>query len=167
MPAGDPIFGYADKVGLPLEFLHLAWREFVARYTADPIKGEKQKTYTDWRAVFRKAVREGWLKLWYLEGQQYLLTTAGQQAQRAHQAPGEAVPQANTGRRLSRSEERALHMDALTGRDRLRASGQRAAMGEFVDVDARRVDGADAAGPSSGVSSEQAIVPTEAPPSWL
>lgn len=92
MPATDPIFGYADQVGIPREFLLLAWREFVARYTAPPTKGETPKTYTDWRAVFRKAVRENWLKLWFLDGQQYALTTAGQQAQRAHQAqPGGAA----------------------------------------------------------------------------
>lgn len=85
VPADDPIFGYADQIGLPREFLHLAWAEFKARYTAEPVKGERAKTYTDWRAVFRKAVREGWLKLWFVDGQQYALTTAGQQAQRVQQ----------------------------------------------------------------------------------
>lgn len=83
IPNTDAVFGYAREIGLPAEFLHIAWFEFKARYTAEPVKGQRQKTYTDWRAVFRKAVREGWLKLWYLDGQQYALTAAGQQAQRA------------------------------------------------------------------------------------
>lgn len=86
IPNTDAVFGYARDIGLPAEFLHYAWFEFKARYTADPVKGQRQKTYVDWRAVFRKAVREGWLKLWYLDGQQYGLTAAGQQAQRAVQA---------------------------------------------------------------------------------
>lgn len=86
IPNTDAVFGYARDIGLPAEFLHYAWFEFKARYTADPVKGQRQKTYADWRAVFRKAVREGWLKLWYLDGQQYALTAAGQQAQRAVQA---------------------------------------------------------------------------------
>lgn len=86
IPKSDSVFAYAEEIGLPSEFLHIAWFEFKARYTAEPVKGQRQKTYTDWRAVFRKAVREGWLKLWYLDGQQYALTAAGQQAQRAVQA---------------------------------------------------------------------------------
>jgi uncharacterized protein YdaU (DUF1376 family) len=86
IPTTDAVFTYAREIGLPAEFLHIAWFEFKARYTADPVKGQRQKTYADWRAVFRKAVREGWLKLWYLDGQQYALTAAGQQAQRAVQA---------------------------------------------------------------------------------
>ena len=86
IPSDDSVFGYADQIGLPREFLHLAWAEFKARYLAEPATGMKPKTYIDWRAVFRRAVREGWLKLWFLDGQQYALTTVGQQAQRAHQA---------------------------------------------------------------------------------
>lgn len=86
IPADDAVFGYAQDIGLPAEFLHLAWRAFVAKYTAPPVKGTKQKTYVDWRAVFRLAVKEGWLKLWYLDGQHYALTTIGQQAQRELQA---------------------------------------------------------------------------------
>lgn len=86
VPSDDAIFRYADKVGIPRDFLRIAWRAFVTRYTEPPTKGEKPKTYTDWRAAFRNAIRDNWLKLWYLDGQQYALTTAGQQAQRAHQA---------------------------------------------------------------------------------
>lgn len=79
IPDSDPVFGYAEGIGLPYEFLHLAWREFLHRYTQP-----EAKRYRDWRAVFRKAVRGNWLKLWWLDGETYTLTTAGVQAQRAH-----------------------------------------------------------------------------------
>lgn len=85
IPTDDTVFAYADGIGLPREFLHVAWFAFRAKYTAEPTSGQKQKAYANWRAVFRNAVRDNWLKLWYLDGQQYALTTAGQQAQRAHQ----------------------------------------------------------------------------------
>jgi hypothetical protein len=65
-------------VSLPRHFLSLAWAEFKSRYS------QKTKRYTDWRAVFRSAVRENWLKLWLLNGDTYTLTTVGQQAQMIH-----------------------------------------------------------------------------------
>jgi hypothetical protein len=79
VPEGDPVFSYAADVGIPEEFLALAWREFRHRYTQPDAK-----RYRDWRSVFRKAVRGNWLKLWYV-GQDgaYGLTTVGHQAQRA------------------------------------------------------------------------------------
>jgi chorismate mutase len=80
VPDGDPVFVYAESIGLPNEFLHLAWLEFKHQY-----QQPGAKRYIDWRAVFRKAVRGNWLKLWWLEGDKYALTTRGMQAQRAHQ----------------------------------------------------------------------------------
>lgn len=81
IPEDDPVFAYADEVGIPADFLRLAWAEFRHRY-AQP----DAKRYRDWRAVFRKAVRGNWLKLWFLDAQSntYGLTTVGHQAQRAH-----------------------------------------------------------------------------------
>lgn len=81
IPEDDPVFAYADEVGIPADFLRLAWQEFRHRY-AQP----DAKRYRDWRAVFRKAVRGNWLKLWFLDSQAntYGLTTVGHQAQRAH-----------------------------------------------------------------------------------
>lgn len=78
IPDGDPVFVYAEDVGIPHEFLLLAWKEFRHRYSQPDAK-----KYRDWRSVFRKAVRGNWLKLWYVDGQQYALTTVGMQAQRA------------------------------------------------------------------------------------
>lgn len=77
LPPSDAVFVYAEEIGLPDEFLHLAWREFLHTY-----KQPGAKRYRDWRAVFRKAVRQNWMKLWWLDGQNYSLTTTGVQAQR-------------------------------------------------------------------------------------
>ncbi len=79
IPPDDAVHQYAEQVGLPPDFLLLAWQEFRVRY-AQP----DAKRYKDWRAVFRRAVRENWLKLWYVDGTGYALTTVGFQAQRVH-----------------------------------------------------------------------------------
>jgi len=77
IPADDPVFDYATKAGIPHDFLALAWLEFVARHE------ESGKRYKDFRAVFRKVVRENWYKLWWDSAEAgYALTTAGKQAQR-------------------------------------------------------------------------------------
>jgi hypothetical protein len=71
----DPIFKYAEETGIPPEYLSLCWRTFVNKYS------DNKKKYTDWRAVFRSAVRENWLKLWWIaDDGTYQLTTAGKQA---------------------------------------------------------------------------------------
>jgi hypothetical protein len=75
VPGDDAVFAYARDAGLGEDLLHLAWCEFAARYR------NSQTAYADWRAVFRKAVRENWLHLWcWREGSGYVLTTLGQQA---------------------------------------------------------------------------------------
>jgi hypothetical protein len=81
VPDGDAVFTYAEEVGIPHEFLRLAWLEFRHRYGQPDAK-----RYRDWRAVFRKAVRGNWLKVWYFDAgaETYGLTTVGIQAQRAH-----------------------------------------------------------------------------------
>lgn len=83
IPPGDPVLSYADKVGLPRDFLVLAWQQFLHVYTTS----RDGKRYRDWRKVFRSAVEANWMKLWYLDGQAntYALTTVGHQAQRAHE----------------------------------------------------------------------------------
>ena len=81
IPPDDPVFKYAEDVGIPQHFLLLAWREFESRYS------QKDKRYKDWRAVFRNAVQGNWLKLWWISGEngEYLLTSAGKQADKLHQ----------------------------------------------------------------------------------
>lgn len=77
IPETDTVFEYAKQVGLPDEFLALAWREFKARYSQPDAK-----RYKDWRCVFRKAVRGNWFRLWMLDGNGYRLTTVGEQSKR-------------------------------------------------------------------------------------
>ena len=77
IPADDTIFDWSAKVGLPDEFLGLAWQAFQDKYLANG------KRYADWRAVFRNAVRDNWLKVWYIRDGQYHLTTVGEQVRRA------------------------------------------------------------------------------------
>ena len=79
-PDGCAVFVYAAGVGIPDDFLRLAWLEFKHRYSQPDAK-----RYKDWRTVFAKAVRGNWLKLWWLDGDAYSLTTAGAQAKRAHE----------------------------------------------------------------------------------
>lgn len=73
------VWDYAKKIGLPDEFIQLAWLKFRDRYTTDD--NYKGKKYADWRRTFLNAVRDNWFKLWYRNGDAFLLTTAGQQAE--------------------------------------------------------------------------------------
>lgn len=76
----DSIFAYADKIGLPTEFLRLHWMEFKDRYTS-----QGAKKYKSWPTVFGKSVKGNWFKLWFLGSDGvFQLTTVGQQAQRNH-----------------------------------------------------------------------------------
>lgn len=83
VPEDDPVHEYAEKVGLPHEFLALAWVQFKHRYGVQ----HPEKRYRDWRRVFRNAVEGNWLKLWYVDpaNGQYGLTTVGLQAKRANE----------------------------------------------------------------------------------
>lgn len=81
IPPQDPVFEYADSIALPQDFLRVAWFEFMQRYSAPG-----SKRYKDWRAVFRKAVRGNWFKLWWLNDGAYELTTVGLQAKRSMEA---------------------------------------------------------------------------------
>jgi hypothetical protein len=79
IPEDDPVFEYSESVGIPVEWLHLCWREFMERYL------DKPKRYKNWRQVFRNAVRGNWYKLWYVNPSgEMALTTQGQLAHRRH-----------------------------------------------------------------------------------
>lgn len=81
VPADDPIFGYAEKVGLSEQMLALAWAAFKSQYLPS------MKRQKDWRAHFRNAVRGNWFKLWFIaENGSATLTTAGRQAQLEQEA---------------------------------------------------------------------------------
>ena len=57
-----PVWDYADKAGLPAEWIELAWLRFRERYEND--EKASRKRYTDWRRVFLNAVEGNWLGLW-------------------------------------------------------------------------------------------------------
>jgi hypothetical protein len=81
IPAGDPIFQACRDMGVPREFLLLAWWWFSRRHRDD---GRRQK---DWRAHFRDAVRRNWAKAWWFppEGG-CALTTVGEGIRRERDA---------------------------------------------------------------------------------
>lgn len=84
VPAADAIFAWATSVGIPADWIALAWWAFENRY-GDGGK-DAAKTYTDWRAVFRSAVKEDWLKLWRQGRNGWELTTAGESVRREMEA---------------------------------------------------------------------------------
>lgn len=77
IPEGDPVFAYADTVGIPQDLLTLSWLCFVRAHRES---GKRQK---DWRATYRNAVRGNWYKVWYLNPAtgECTLTSNGAQAQ--------------------------------------------------------------------------------------
>lgn len=70
----DPIFAYAEKVGITDDMLRLAWLGFKRQFL------ESQKRQKDWRAHFRNAVRGNWIRVWGIDadGMAYL-TSVGRQ----------------------------------------------------------------------------------------
>ena len=81
--ADHPIFRWAEQVGIPDDWLYLAWLAFQDRY-----RGDKTKRYRDWSRVYQNAVQGDWLKLWRFDPASggYLLTTAGEQWKRFEQS---------------------------------------------------------------------------------
>ena len=73
VPADDPMFAYANRIGLPHEFIALAWTWFKGA-----MDGKRKK---DWRRHFRNAVEGNWPKYWYAADGGWSLTTAGKQAE--------------------------------------------------------------------------------------
>ncbi len=90
IPADDPVFDYASRVGIPDEFVALAWGWFKRRY-AD----KTQTGVRGWRQAFRNAVEGSWPRYWYpSDDGSWQLTTAGKQAQidmQAQQKHGRAA----------------------------------------------------------------------------
>lgn len=76
IPESDAVFAYADRIGLPRDFVALAWRWFKARYAA-----KRQAGVKGWRQTFRNAVEGNWPKYWFqADDKSWQLTTAGKQA---------------------------------------------------------------------------------------
>lgn len=75
IPEDDAVFTYAEDHGIPQQFLHLCFLEFVER------NRENRKRQKDWRQAFRNCVRGNWYRLWWMDNGEYKLTSAGQQAE--------------------------------------------------------------------------------------
>jgi uncharacterized protein YdaU (DUF1376 family) len=81
IPTDHPVYAFAERAGIPEDFVILAWRRFERDYR------DKPKRYKDWPAAFRNAVEKGWGDLWRIgRDGQYYLTTAGEQLRRAIEA---------------------------------------------------------------------------------
>jgi hypothetical protein len=65
LPPDHHIRTYCRDAGISEEMLQVGWVVFRRKYTEDQ-KG-KGKRYKDWPGTFANAVREGWLKLWYVD----------------------------------------------------------------------------------------------------
>lgn len=74
IPEDDPVFAYAENVGLPLDFVRFAWVEFKRKYSSIEYCGKK---YKSWPQHFANAVRKNWAGIWYSKGGEFLLTTSG------------------------------------------------------------------------------------------
>lgn len=76
----DPIYSTAEQMGLPDDYIAIAWAAFVAKYVTS------EKKYKDWRATFRNAVANDWLKVWNINRDgEYFLTTTGKMIEKAMQ----------------------------------------------------------------------------------
>ena len=79
IPKEHHVFTYADRVGIPRDFLALAWAYFEKYYS---VGNGKAKKYKSWPDHFRTAVEDGYGKLWGIDQNgAYYLTTAGKQLQ--------------------------------------------------------------------------------------
>lgn len=78
-----PVWKYADDLKLPRGFVEIAWVVFRDRFSGE--EKAQRKRYTDWRKTFLNYVRNNYLKLWFWSERdnQWTLTTAGVQADRA------------------------------------------------------------------------------------
>jgi hypothetical protein len=80
IPADGAVFEYAAKIGLPPEYIALAWSWFKSEMA------ERKTRQANWRGHFFNAVKGNWPKFWFVDDAGgWGLTTKGKQAQRAAQ----------------------------------------------------------------------------------
>jgi len=87
IPADHAVFKYAEDVGIPEEFLYLAWEAFQYRYRG------RDKRYSSWRRVFLDHIKNNWLNVWRIDQAtgRYVLTQVGLQLQREVKAQDAAA----------------------------------------------------------------------------
>jgi len=80
----EPLRKYVDGVGLPMDFVQLAWDVFKAEHGPEGVNGRRLQA--DWRRHFLNYVTKGYYRLWYADAANgtYALTTQGVQAQRLY-----------------------------------------------------------------------------------
>lgn len=84
IPEDHPVMRRADKVGIPHDLIELAWVHFAQDHRKGGVRSRAR--YVDWRAVFSKAVRENWYRLWWInDAQKCEVTSVGRQARLEHQ----------------------------------------------------------------------------------
>lgn len=76
IPEDHAVFAYANKIGLPIDFLRLCWLEFRREHAERQDKKQK-----DWPATFAVYVRKNYYRLWFKKNGAWELTTAGLQLQ--------------------------------------------------------------------------------------
>jgi len=75
-----PLWAYVTDARLPMDFVALAWVEFMRRFGAGGVKEKNRQA--NWRQTFRNYVERNYLKLWFIDADgNYSLTTLGKQAQ--------------------------------------------------------------------------------------
>ena len=77
----EPLWTYANSVGLHEELIALAWAEFCRQMLPGGVSGTKRQA--DWQQTFRNYVEKNYLKLWAIDAEgKFFLTTAGKTAQK-------------------------------------------------------------------------------------
>ena len=75
-----PLWDFAEPVGLPEDFIALAWAGFCRRFSNGGTHASKRQK--DWRQTFRNYVENNYLGLWWLtDDGEYQLTSKGRQAE--------------------------------------------------------------------------------------
>jgi hypothetical protein len=78
-----PLWAYAERAGLELDFIALAWAEFRRRFL--PGGTGEAKKYKNWRQAFQKYVEGNYFRLWAIgTDDKYFLTTLGKQVQKVN-----------------------------------------------------------------------------------
>jgi hypothetical protein len=76
IPEDDPVFAYAEEMGLPIDFIRYAWIEFKRKYV------NSNKRYKNWNQHFQNAIRENWYAIWFEKDGEWKLTTRGKQIEK-------------------------------------------------------------------------------------
>jgi hypothetical protein len=78
------IFRWADNINLSFIFVYLQWRWFEREFTTGNGALKKQR---DWVQHFYTSLRNGWGKNWWLDGNEFKLTSAGRILEREFPPP--------------------------------------------------------------------------------